>query len=290
MWATRPTAIYHSHMPRFLTDSDFRARRRVLVKSDFALAEGPALRPSDKIDKATWNHIVTLADDVAIRTTNQHGKAIKQISDLTYEWLIHSDEGDRIMLPVMLDAYDDFEAALYTAITGYYRLANSAMRSALELVTIGTWAKVCGKRNEFQNWQKGKIELSLGGACDGLIGATSVLRNALKTRVNDSLFDQKTSTTDGGCVRRTFNRISDFSHARPGFTDSSMRKSNGPIYVPRAFNHSIRMQTETIGLLFVLLLIGKPNTRFNQIVMNLFADRSKIKSRVTRAAFRILHH
>jgi hypothetical protein len=247
------------------------------------------LRPSDKIDKDTWDHIVTLADDVAIRTTNQHGKAIKQISDLTYEWLIHSDERDRIMLPVMLDAYDNFEAALYTAITGYYRLSHSSVRSALELVTIGTWAKVCGKRNEFQNWQKGKIELSLGGACDGLIGATLVLRNALKVRTNDSLFDQRTGTIGGGYVRRTFSRMSDFSHARPGFTDSSMRKSNGPIYVRKAFNDSLRVQTETMGLLFVLSLIANPKTRFNQIVIDLFADRSKIKSCVTRAAFRILH-
>jgi hypothetical protein len=211
-------------MPRFLTISDFRARRRVLVKSDFAVAEGPARRPSDKIDKATWNHIVTLPDDVAIRTTNHHGEAIKQISNLTYEWLLHSDERDRIMLPVMMDAHDDFEAALYAAITGYYRLANSTMRSALELVTIGTWAKLCCKRSEFKKWQKGKSELSLGMACDGLIGATAALRNALKTRVNDSLFDQKTNTTDGGWVRRAFSIISDFSHSRPGYTDFPMRK------------------------------------------------------------------
>lgn len=276
-------------MPRFLTISDFRARRRVLVKGDFAIAEGPARCPSDKIDKATWDHIVTLPDDVAIRTTNHHGKAIKQISDLTYEWLLHSDERDRIMLPVMMDAHDDFEAALYAAITGYYRLANSTMRSALELVGIGTWAKLCGKRSEFQKWQKGKIELSLGMACDGLIGATSALRNALKARVNDSLFDQKTNTTDGGWVRRTFGSISDFSHSRPGYTDFSMRKSNGPIYVPGAFNHSMWIQTETMGLLFVLVLIANPNTRFNQIVADLLADASKVKSRVTRAAFQILH-
>ncbi len=193
------------------------------------------------------------------------------------------------MLPVMMDAHDDFEAALYAAVTGYYRLANSAMRSALELVAIGTWAKLCGKRSEFQKWQKGKIELSLGMACDGLIGATSALRNTLKNRVNDSLFDQKANTTDGGWVRRAFSSISDFSHSRPGYTDFSMRKSNGPIYVPRAFNRSMWIQTETMGLLFVLVLIANPNTRFNQIVVDLFADASKVKSRVTRAAFQTLH-
>jgi hypothetical protein len=276
-------------MPKFLTASDFRARRRVLLKSDFALAEGRSPRPSDKIDKATWNHIVILPDDVAIRTTNHHGSAIKQISDLAHEWVLRSDETDHIMLPVMMDAHDDFDAALYAAITGYYRLANSAMRSALELVTIGTWAKLCGKQREFKKWEKGEIELSLGIACDGLIGATPALRTKLETLVNDSLFDQKTNTTDGGWVRRAFRDISDFSHSRPGYTDYSMRKSNGPIYVPSAFNYSMRIQTETIGLLFVLLLIATPSARFNRVVVDLFADTSKVTSRVTRAAFQILH-
>ena len=137
-------------MPKFLTASDFRARRRVLLKSDFALADGRSPRPSDKIDKATWNNIVILPDDVAIRTTNHHGSAIKQISELTHEWVLHVDEADRIMLPVMMDAHDDCDAALYSAITGYYRLANSAMRSALDLIAIGTWAKVYGKQREFR--------------------------------------------------------------------------------------------------------------------------------------------
>jgi hypothetical protein len=276
-------------MPKFVTASDFRARRRILLTSDFALAEGRSPRPSDKIDKATWNHIVILPDDVAIRTTNHHGRAIKQISDLTHEWVLHSDETDRIMLPVMLDAHDDCDAALYAAITGYYRLANSAMRSALELVAIGTWAKLCGKKSEFRKWEKGEIELSLGIACDGLIGATPALRTKLATRVNDSLFDQKTNTKGGGWVRQAFRDMSDFSHSRPGYTDHSMRKSNGPIYVPSAFNYSMWIQTETIGLLFVLLLIANPNTRFNRVVVDLFADTSKVKSRVTRVAFQILH-
>jgi hypothetical protein len=245
-------AALELHHAQFPATSDFRARRRVLLKSDFAVAEGPVQRPSDKIDKATWDHIVTLPDDVAIRTINHHGRTIKQISDL-------------------------------------YRLANSAMRSALELVAIGTWAKGCGKQSEFQKWQKGKIELSLGMACDGLTGATSALRNALTTRVNDSLFDQKTNTTEGRWVRRAFSSISDFPHSRPGDTDYSMRKSNGPTYVPSAFNHSIWIQTETMELLFVLVLIANPNIRFNQIVVDLFVYPSKVKSRVARAAFKILH-
>ena len=281
---------YYSSMPRFLPKNDFRARRRVLLKSDFALAEGPEQPPSDKIDKETWNHIVTLPDDVAVRTTNHHGTMIKQISDLITEWDIQCDDSDPIMLPVMFDAHDELDAALYNAITGHYRVSNSATRGALELVTIGTWARLCNKKSDFEQWQEGKLELSLGMACDGLIGATSSLHDELrKIGITDTLFDQKTKTTDGGWVRRAFSGVSDWTHSRPGFTDSSIRKSNGPIYVKGAFNHTAWIQTEIIGLLFVLLLIAWPSTRFNQIAVDLFNDLSKVKSRVTRGAFLVLH-
>jgi hypothetical protein len=277
-------------MPRFLPANDFRARRRVLLKSDFGLAEGPEQPPSDKIDKHTWYHLVTLPDDVAVRTTNHHGTVIKQISDLTHEWILHCDETDPVVFPVMLDAHDELDAALYNTVTGYYRVANSATRNALELVTIGTWAKLCGKQCEFDDWQNGKIELSLGMACDALIAATSSLHDELKKLdVTDTLFSQKTKTTEGGWVRRAFSGVSDWAHSRPGYTDSFMRKSNGPIYVRGAFNHTAWIQTEIIGLLFVLVLIAHPNTRFNQIVVDLFDDVSKVKSRVTRAAFQHLH-
>jgi hypothetical protein len=110
----------------------------VLLKGDFAIAPTRDPRPTDKIGKDTWNHIFVLPGDVPVRTTNHNGSAIKQISDLSYEWLLHCDGEDPIMGSVMLDAHDDFDAALYTAIVGYYLLSNSAMRSALELLTIGS--------------------------------------------------------------------------------------------------------------------------------------------------------
>lgn len=277
-------------MPKLLPASDFRARRRILVKSDFGLAEGREEPPSDKVDKVTWHHVVILPDDVAVRTTNHHGTVIKQISDLSHEWIRHCDESDPIMFPVVLDAHDELDAALYNAIVGYYRVANAAMRSALELVTIGTWAKVCGKQNEFDEWQKGKIELSLGVACDGLIGATRSLQDELeRIGVDDTLFAQRTKTSEGGWVRRAFSGVSDWAHSRPGYTDFAVRDSNGPIYVRGAFEHSAWIQTETLGLLFVLLLIACPATRFDHNVVDVFADVSKVKSRVTRGAFQILH-
>jgi hypothetical protein len=66
------------------------------------------------------------------------------------------------MFPVMLDAGDDFQAATYTTLTGFYRLSIAALRSALELTTIGAWAQVCGKREEFHSWRAGESPLSFG--------------------------------------------------------------------------------------------------------------------------------
>jgi hypothetical protein len=71
-------------------------------------------------------------------------------------------------------------------------------------------------KKEVQKLRKGRIILSLGQTCDGLIGGASALQVHLKSTVNDTLFDQKTSTSEGGFVRRAFSGISEYSHSRRG--------------------------------------------------------------------------
>jgi hypothetical protein len=189
----------------------------------------------------------------------------------------------------MLEAGDDFQAATYNALTGFYRLSVAALRSALELTAIGTWAQVCGKQKEFRTWRSGKFPLSFGEACDGLSGATTPLRAHLRATVNDSLFDQRNSTDEGGFARRIYSGISEFSHSRPGHADSDMRESNGPIYVASAFKHVAWMQFETLGLCFVLVLLARPKQRLPEPATELFRDVKRLKSRVTRAAFEFLY-
>ncbi len=111
--------------------------------------------------------------------------------------------------PVMLDAHDEIRAAIFTALTGYYRFSIGGMRNVLELLAIGCWAQVCGEKQRFRDWRKGKSGLSLGQACDGLIRGAAALETHLKSAVNDSLFDQKSATSEGGFVRRAFSGISD---------------------------------------------------------------------------------
>jgi hypothetical protein len=279
-------------MPRYLPITDFRARRRVLVRSDFAIAEAPQPRPTDLIDKNAWHSIVTLPDDVAIRTSNHHGTTLAQLNELSTAWLfsIRMPPHREQMSPVMLDAHDEMQAAIYNCLTGYYRFSVGGMRNVLELVAIGCWAEVCGKKKEFLEWRKAKIPLGLGTACDGLMRGAASLESHLKATVNDSLFSHKNTAAkglaaEGGYVRRIFSGLSEFAHSRPTFTDSDFRKSNGPIYVKSAFNHVAWIHFETIAIAYVLALIARPKMRVSPTIRALFADTSRVKSRVTRAAF-----
>ena len=275
-------------MPKHLPIKDFRSRRTVLTRNDFAYAPRPPKRPSDLIEKATWDSIVTLPDDVAVRTSNYHGTTIKQLHDLWGAWVECFGEVEDFVFHVMLDSADDFQAATYTALTGYYRLSVSAVRTALELTAIGAWAQRCGKHQEFKDWRSGEAELSIGRACDGLINGARTIENKLRQSVGDTLFEQKSLHGQGGFVRRIFSGISDFAHARPGSTDGAMRKSNGPIYVSSAFKHVSWIQFEAFALCYVLALIARPTVPAPSLIIELMNDPKRVKSRVTRAAFQIL--
>src|SRR5271156_279283 len=74
-------------MPKLLPDDDFRAKRVVLTREDFAYAPKLSSPPSDVICSATWESIVTLPDDVAVRTSNYHGTALRQLNDLWGAWI-----------------------------------------------------------------------------------------------------------------------------------------------------------------------------------------------------------
>lgn len=278
-------------MSRLLPLQDFRARRKVLVRSDFAYAPKSPRRPSDIVDPKTWHHLMTLGDDVAIRTSNHHGTELRQLTELTGVWIESVDMHTNPCLidPVMLDAFDDLKAAIFNALFGWYRFSISGLRNVLELMAIGCWAEVSAEKQKFRDWQAGKITLSLGQACDGLIRGAAAFESHLKSAVADTLFAQKTATNDGGFLRRAFSGISEYSHSRPGHTHGHLWESNGPIYVPSAFQHVAWISFETVALSFVLAMLAKPKMRVPQAIVDLLADPKRVKSPVTRAAFEFLH-
>ncbi|HYT37797.1 MAG TPA: hypothetical protein VEL49_11535 [Ktedonobacteraceae bacterium] len=108
-----------------------------MEEDDFALSEGPELPPSDLIKAKTWSGIMTLPDDVAIRTSNHHGTVLKIMYALWGVWWEAIGETEDLIYVPMLDAGDDFSAALFNLLHGFYRQACDSLRSALELTAIG---------------------------------------------------------------------------------------------------------------------------------------------------------
>jgi hypothetical protein len=137
-----------------LSVSDFRAKRLMLEESDFAEAPGNYPGPTKLIQKATWNSIVSLPDDVSIRASDQYGPELEQIWEYWEIWgrvvlAVQDLSGDPTESPTTVaacDAADEFQAATYCAVVGYYRVAFSCLRNVLEQTTIGTrlcWFNRC---------------------------------------------------------------------------------------------------------------------------------------------------
>jgi hypothetical protein len=69
-----------------LDASDFRARRYMLEKDDFAVASGEYSGPTNLIDEGTWKSIVALPDDVSIRTSDKYGSQLQQMWEYWGMW------------------------------------------------------------------------------------------------------------------------------------------------------------------------------------------------------------
>jgi hypothetical protein len=224
-----------------LSASDFRARRLMLEDSDFAIALGNHPGPTNLIRKATWESIVSLPDDVSIRTSDQFGPQLEQLEDYWGMWgrvviaiqELSSEPGELPTAAAACDAADEFQAATYCALVGYYRLAYCSLRNVLEQTTIGTRLAVSADATSFARWRNGDERIGFGWAADTITNSREVraLEKHLKATVADSLFAQ----TPRGAARRLFAQLSKCTHGAAGFTDADFRESNGPIFVPETF-------------------------------------------------------
>ena len=114
-------------MAKPLDSSDFRSARWILEPDDFLISDGQEEPPSDLVPKDIWSNIVILPDNVCIRTSNHYGAHLKRMYDLWAAWIeaagdpVAKHEEDFVFL-ACLEAADEFSAALYDVLCGYYRV------------------------------------------------------------------------------------------------------------------------------------------------------------------------
>lgn len=277
-------------MVKFLSADDFRARRRVLERKDFALASRSERRPSDLISEDVWKSIITLPDDVSIRTTNHYGRIFGLLDDGWGAWIEALSEGDELSY-VMLNAADEFQAATLNALQGYYRVSFGCLRTVLELLSIGLYCQVCGKSKEFKRWLKGREEIKFGMACSGLSAAPALARFSghLRTTMKDSFFDQKDSSKKypGGWVIRLHSMLSDYIHSSPRHSSAALWGfSNGPIYEPSSVVSVARHWVETMATGYILVKAGRPQFRLPEKGEALFTETGIPLRRIIRRSYK----
>lgn len=224
-----------------LDDSDFRARRWTLEKQDFACAPGEYAGPTNLIGKGTWESITCLPDDVSIRTSDQYGSQLETMWDFWRIWTrlvlgvqaLSKDPKNSPTSIASCDATDEFQAATYVALVGFYRAAFSCLRNVLEQITIASQLQASGNAQDFSDWRKGEDRIRFGWAADLLPRDPNVstLEQRLKSSAEDCLFGQ----TPKGLARRLFVLLSQYAHGAAGFADGDVRGSNGPIFLDQTF-------------------------------------------------------
>jgi hypothetical protein len=246
-------------MSKKMPASDFRAVRTVLEASDFAYAPGPQERPvSDLVDEATWQGIQTLPETVSVFTSNEHGRDLSLLSDLWGLWvetlpIKHVEPSKQAVHRACLTATDEFQAATFNALHGFYRVVADSLRSAVEQMVIAVDLELQGNDAEIRAWLDGEQKLFFSKACEGL-------QNRFNAAPLRHLFQQDDGKNEEGWIRSFHGALSDYSHGRPGFDALRFWEgSNGPIYVDSAFRWSVRMWLLAYAACMILLKLVRPD-------------------------------
>jgi len=242
---------------------DFRSGRRLLPPDAFAYAEGPDLPPKDLIDKDVWNSLMNLPDDVSLRTSADHGSELKFMHGL-WSSIIDNVGSEDVMYHCLLDVADELNACIVNSVIGFYKVAASSLRSALELATHGAYYQRCKNLSAYKLWREKQGDLNFGESCDGLNRLTDVksINDYLYSKMKDTIFDQRNSRYpryQGGWARKLHSKLSDFVHSKPSCSHVDLWKgSTGPIYVLQSFGRISAMYCDTVALIYVLLKISRP--------------------------------
>lgn len=279
-------------MPKPLPLDDFRAVRIILENADFADAPaGPDPPARDLVDKDTWNSIVTLPDDVSVQTSNDHGRLLRAMDRCWAAWIDSLAPRRDPIQDAILDAADEFHAATYNSLHGFYRQAYGCLRNALETMAIATYCQVTKQRELFRQREAGKAKIEFGKACDGLVNEPRLanLRKRLRAELGDSIFDQKKRGVDeGGWARRLYSDLSEYEHSRPQFRNADMWESNGPVFSPTAFTRLVAGFCETAALCFLMMKMARPRFRLPTKAEEIWASKIIMPSKIAALSREIL--
>ncbi|HXO40473.1 MAG TPA: hypothetical protein VN999_03425, partial [Thermoanaerobaculia bacterium] len=181
-------------------------------------------------------------------------------------------ESDPLLGSAMLDAADDFQAATFNLMHGYYKQSIGALRTAVEVVMLAATCRIEKKEPrpdvswdpiaEWKKWEMGSVinfsvlhhRLSDWGACH-----------------KDKRRREAVSVSEA--ARLLYRRLSEYIHARSTCSNAALWESNGPIWHPAAFAVASDLQIDTYCVLYRLVKLARPRFRVEDVIRKEIAAR-----------------
>lgn len=240
-----------------LPEGDFRRGRVLLPPEAFALAEGPDPPIDDLVSKQVWNHLIQLADDVALRTTNWQGSTTDLINRISAQWLfavpIEPIGAPFAPEPALLTS-EEFQALEFIALHGYYRQALGCLRNALETMTHAARYAASGQALEFWRWRKGDLEPKFGSS------RASLLLSKAGGEIEQAVAPGSVFGTleRHGWLAGLYRRLCSYAHSQGGSNNADFWESNGPVYAATAYELVLDELRETVAACYVLFKVCWP--------------------------------
>jgi len=249
---------------RKITQGRYRRKRFFLADQVFAIGGDGDHDPQDLIRKKAWGELMTLPTDVALRTTDHMGSMIKDMQHQWSAWMdatpLDPDEWP-FFHDVYLDVLEEFDAAPFIAVHGYYRQATAGLRNALEAMTHACRYAVANDEVGFNAWRSNSRQPPNFGNSVDFIGGKPAGKVLDATLGGHGLFGHKPN----GVLRDLYADVCRYVHSQPGYSSGDIWQSNGPVFVPRAFTQFWLDFCDTSLVCFALLKIAHPAAKGSRL-------------------------
>jgi hypothetical protein len=242
---------------RPITHGTYREDRSYLADHVFLQVPGPKdPTPLDLLDEERWESLMALPTDVLLRTTDHLGPMVEDMGELAHGWIRSMpDESTKVpyLFEACLDAHDEFHAAPFIAAHGWYRQATAALRNALELMAHGARYAITNDRTGHSAWRAGTTKPQFGNSRDILMRQPTI--ESIDRKLGSGGVFAKTPP---GVLVELYDDVCRYAHSTPGYTNADIWRSNGPVFIPRAFTRFWLDFCDVIVACYVLFKIGYP--------------------------------
>ncbi|MBI2252097.1 MAG: hypothetical protein HYU63_05065 [Armatimonadetes bacterium] len=162
---------------------------------------------------------------------------------------------------------DEFQASVFNSITGFYRVAFSALRNILEQMVVAVYYEPCLRvdkfvPNNYKEWLKGKEKIFFNEMLKKISDYEEVkkIEADLLRKCDDKIFKAQKDSKPCVYLQRLYSTLCKYTHGRPNYTNNDLCSNNsGPWFNNSSFKTWYEIFLK-IYLLFILVIkITKQN-------------------------------